>query len=87
ISYAGGLNLYAYAPNPVGWIDPSGLAGYKAKASTVGSDVTNRGVHVNVTGDGIPKNSGHIALMPDASGTKIVLEPADPGMRRMKASS
>ena len=26
ISYAGGLNLYAYAPNPVEWIDPLGLA-------------------------------------------------------------
>ena len=26
ISYAGGLNLYAYAPNPVEWVDPSGLA-------------------------------------------------------------
>ena len=25
ISYAGGLNLYAYAPNPVEWIDPLGL--------------------------------------------------------------
>ncbi|NNA07159.1 RHS repeat protein, partial [Pseudomonas lundensis] len=29
ISYAGGLNLYAYAPNPVGWVDPLGLAGRK----------------------------------------------------------
>jgi RHS repeat-associated protein len=26
ISYAGGLNLYAYAPNPTGWVDPLGLA-------------------------------------------------------------
>ena len=26
ISYAGGLNLYAYAPNPVEWVDPLGLA-------------------------------------------------------------
>jgi RHS repeat-associated protein len=25
ISYAGGLNLYVYAPNPTGWIDPLGL--------------------------------------------------------------
>ncbi|MBZ2401120.1 HNH endonuclease, partial [Erwinia amylovora] len=23
---AGGLNLYAYAPNPYGWVDPLGLA-------------------------------------------------------------
>ncbi|WP_262378094.1 RHS repeat-associated core domain-containing protein, partial [Pseudomonas sp. WS 5078] len=26
ISYAGGLNLYAYAPNPTGWVDALGLA-------------------------------------------------------------
>ncbi|EEJ7234991.1 Rhs-family protein [Salmonella enterica subsp. salamae] len=25
ISLSGGLNLYAYAPNPLGWIDPLGL--------------------------------------------------------------
>ena len=25
IGYAGGLNLFAYAPNPVGWVDPLGL--------------------------------------------------------------
>ncbi|MGV8005331.1 RHS repeat protein, partial [Photorhabdus temperata subsp. temperata] len=27
IGLAGGLNLYAYVPNPVSWIDPFGLAG------------------------------------------------------------
>ena len=26
IGFAGGLNIYAYAPNPVDWIDPLGLA-------------------------------------------------------------
>ncbi|MGI3748754.1 MAG: RHS repeat-associated core domain-containing protein [Janthinobacterium lividum] len=26
ISYAGGLNLHVYAPNPISWIDPTGLA-------------------------------------------------------------
>ena len=26
INYAGGLNLYAYAPNPTGWVDPLGVA-------------------------------------------------------------
>nr|WP_273924137.1 RHS repeat-associated core domain-containing protein [Pseudomonas idahonensis] len=25
IGYAGGLNLFAYAPNPAGWVDPLGL--------------------------------------------------------------
>ena len=32
ISYAGGLNLYAYAPNPVEWIDPLGLRGSNLRA-------------------------------------------------------
>lgn len=31
ISYAGGLNLYEYAPNPVSWVDPLGLARDTAK--------------------------------------------------------
>ncbi|ECQ6566613.1 RHS repeat-associated core domain-containing protein [Salmonella enterica subsp. enterica] len=26
ISLKGGINLYAYAPNPLSWIDPLGLA-------------------------------------------------------------
>nr|WP_302476740.1 RHS repeat-associated core domain-containing protein [Serratia liquefaciens] len=29
IGYAGGLNVYAYAPNPTGWIDPLGLSNCK----------------------------------------------------------
>ncbi|MER1934004.1 RHS repeat-associated core domain-containing protein [Proteus mirabilis] len=27
IGLAGGINLYAYAPNPLTWVDPWGLAG------------------------------------------------------------
>ncbi|AOE99286.1 hypothetical protein ATE40_008505 [Serratia surfactantfaciens] len=27
IGLRGGLNLYRYAPNPLGWIDPLGLSG------------------------------------------------------------
>uniref|UniRef100_UPI001FCE5B78 RHS repeat-associated core domain-containing protein n=2 Tax=Escherichia coli TaxID=562 RepID=UPI001FCE5B78 len=29
IGLAGGINLYQYAPNPMGWIDPLGLSGEK----------------------------------------------------------
>ncbi|EFB2829528.1 hypothetical protein FHD45_22790, partial [Escherichia coli] len=29
IGLRGGLNLYAYAPNPLSWIDPLGLSGDK----------------------------------------------------------
>ena len=39
ISDAGGLNLYAYAPNPTGWVDPLGLARCKCE---VGVDTNRR---------------------------------------------
>ncbi|AXY34664.1 RHS repeat-associated core domain-containing protein [Yersinia pseudotuberculosis] len=35
IGLAGGLNLYQYAPNPLGWIDPLGLAGNPATATHI----------------------------------------------------
>ena len=37
ISYAGGLNLYAYAPNPVEWVDPNGLCSKKLDRALGGS--------------------------------------------------
>ena len=49
ISYAGGLNLFAYTPNPVGWIDPLGLAGNPAYATHVtyqGTDAATGKPHV-----------------------------------------
>jgi RHS repeat-associated protein len=36
IGYAGGLNLYAYAPNPTAWIDPLGLTGKELAAAMNG---------------------------------------------------
>ncbi|WP_277953331.1 RHS repeat-associated core domain-containing protein [Pseudomonas sp. TH08] len=86
ISYAGGLNLYFYGANPVLLIDPLGLAGHKIGANTAGQDVTNRGVHVNVSGDGLPRAGGHIALIPNAQGTHVVLEPSDKATRAMPNS-
>ncbi len=35
IGLMGGLNLYQYAPNPIGWIDPWGWAGDPAKATHI----------------------------------------------------
>ena len=80
ISYAGGLNLYAYAPNPLG------LAGHKIKSNTAGSDVLSRGVHVNVNGPGLPTKGGHISLKPNDASTHIVLVPADKATRDMSTS-
>ncbi|GFM77814.1 hypothetical protein PSCICM_36330 [Pseudomonas cichorii] len=44
ISYAGGLNLYAYAPNPTGWTDPFGLT----------STIDGKGKSVPLSDLGIP---------------------------------
>uniref|UniRef100_UPI00210B0EFD RHS repeat-associated core domain-containing protein n=1 Tax=Pseudomonas sp. H1h TaxID=1397280 RepID=UPI00210B0EFD len=40
ISYAGGLNLYAYAPNPTGWIDPLGLTPSCSRRTQLPGDQT-----------------------------------------------
>ncbi|MGG7670813.1 RHS repeat-associated core domain-containing protein, partial [Yersinia sp. J1] len=37
IGLAGGLNLYAYVPNPLTWIDPLGLAGCHTQKYEVGT--------------------------------------------------
>ncbi|MBV4539430.1 RHS repeat-associated core domain-containing protein, partial [Pseudomonas urmiensis] len=36
IGYAGGLNLYAYAPNPIAWTDPLGLAANRGRIQAQG---------------------------------------------------
>lgn len=38
IGLAGGLNLYQYAPNPVGWVDPWGLAACGKKMDALRND-------------------------------------------------
>ena len=45
ISLAGGFNLYQYAPNPVGWVDPKGLTSKQLAAALVNA------------GEPCPKNS------------------------------
>ncbi|ATZ13315.1 RHS domain-containing protein [Erwinia amylovora] len=51
VGLAGGLNLYAYAPNPYGWVDPLGLSRCKpGTASGEGSKIEGkwlRGTHGN----------------------------------------
>ncbi|WP_312933470.1 RHS repeat-associated core domain-containing protein [Pseudomonas sp.] len=37
ISYEGGINLYQYASNPVGWIDPLGLAAHRGRIQAQGT--------------------------------------------------
>ncbi|WP_167540890.1 RHS repeat-associated core domain-containing protein [Paraburkholderia xenovorans] len=40
IGLAGGVNLYQYAPNPLGWLDPWGLRCTPGEAAGRGQNVT-----------------------------------------------
>ncbi|WP_395858978.1 RHS repeat-associated core domain-containing protein [Affinibrenneria salicis] len=48
IGLLGGLNNYAYAPNPLTWIDPLGLAGCTVKMQPYRDDVLVKGPHADV---------------------------------------
>ncbi|MGY2292370.1 RHS repeat-associated core domain-containing protein, partial [Pseudomonas sp. SDO528_S397] len=37
LSYEGGINIYQYAPNPLGWIDPLGLAAHRGRIQAQGA--------------------------------------------------
>ncbi|WP_269765456.1 RHS repeat-associated core domain-containing protein [Burkholderia ubonensis] len=41
IGLAGGINVYQYAPNPTGWVDPLGLSGFEPKVLTSGTVFRN----------------------------------------------
>ncbi|RQR80252.1 RHS repeat-associated core domain-containing protein [Burkholderia sp. Bp9012] len=41
IGLAGGINVYQYAPNPTGWVDPLGLSGFEPKVITSGTVFRN----------------------------------------------
>ncbi|MFK3680849.1 RHS repeat domain-containing protein [Pseudomonas sp. NPDC088890] len=43
IGYAGGLNLYQYAPNPVAWTDPLGLAAHRGRIQAQGDKLEQSG--------------------------------------------
>ncbi|XUT82945.1 RHS repeat-associated core domain-containing protein [Jejubacter sp. L23] len=55
IGLNGGLNLYQYAPNPLGWVDPLGLSSCPIKAGR------NRRMAMNKAKDtaGIPRSQQH----------------------------
>ncbi|EPW8570692.1 RHS repeat-associated core domain-containing protein, partial [Morganella morganii] len=71
IGLAGGLNLYQYAPNPVGWVDPWGLSCFSARVGAFGEKRVMQ--YLSKTGYkkvfSIQNNSGHgldiVALRPD----------------------
>ncbi|WP_286178678.1 RHS repeat-associated core domain-containing protein, partial [Escherichia sp. 93.0816] len=60
IGLAGGLNLYSYAPNPLGWIDPLGLTTtpiYENPGHHDPNYLPNRQVPFNSTKSVIPPNA------------------------------
>ncbi|WP_174913755.1 RHS repeat-associated core domain-containing protein [Burkholderia diffusa] len=81
IGLAGGINVWQYAPNPVGWIDPLGLSGVDVyRAMKTGSDglpvaePTARGlgarpgVDIPVDTDGkVHPNTGSISVAPESA--------------------
>jgi len=90
IGLYGGNNLYQYAPNPVDWIDPEGLAKKKRYSvqmnNTAGGDTLSKGVHVNVFGPELPKKGGHMEIAP-IDGTKLVPKPADAVTRKISENN
>ena len=39
IGLAGGVNLYSYAPNPLNWVDPLGLAAHRGRIQAQGTNL------------------------------------------------
>ena len=67
IGLAGGLNLYQYAPNPVGWVDPWGLM-------SCSSDVKVLRENMEMAGKNVPgyKNSAHHIVMSNSADPRMV---------------
>ena len=60
IGLAGGLNLYQYAPNPTGWVDPLGLACALSNTITPGKNykdhfIRHKGILKKFLGKKYPK--------------------------------
>nr|WP_242413304.1 RHS repeat-associated core domain-containing protein [Salmonella enterica] len=75
ISIRGGINLYQYAPNPLSWIDPLGLAGCNAQQRRNisdlrnGKDVTVRSIdEARALLDKMPDLRPHVDNFPARSG-------------------
>ncbi|WP_370459342.1 RHS repeat-associated core domain-containing protein [Cupriavidus sp. SW-Y-13] len=76
IGFAGGLNVFLYGPNPVGWVDPLGLTkkckGCVPRCNDVASQVPktaeemaqelSKQINQNSVSFSTPKTQGHIDL-------------------------
>ena len=88
IGYAGGLNLYQYAPNPIAWTDPLGL---ESKKPVLGSEnnpfATSRAARVESMRQAkIPKSQQPISQFRNESGWEYRYEMPQPGGGKALAS-
>ncbi|UFH67264.1 RHS repeat domain-containing protein [Morganella morganii] len=69
IGLMGGLNLYQYAPNPVGWVEPWGLACTGKMQPYRFDDVRVKGPHLDISVDGRKITEAKLGL--DKSGNLV----------------
>lgn len=70
LGLAGGINIYLYAPNALGWMDPWGLVG---NATDCSSKQKKRGLGLELYTNAYPQcgKGGAIQLLPMVKGTII----------------
>ncbi|RYC39743.1 RHS repeat-associated core domain-containing protein [Pectobacterium zantedeschiae] len=70
IGLAGGLNLYQYAPNPIGWVDPLGLNGHCAFGNKSKPRAPRPGKDIDVDANGMVKSQAD-ELLPQGASTTL----------------
>nr|WP_233978803.1 RHS repeat-associated core domain-containing protein [Pectobacterium versatile] len=70
IGLAGGINLYQYAPNPIGWVDPLGLHGHCAFGNKSKPRAPRPGKDIDVDANGMVKSQAD-ELLPQGASTTL----------------
>ncbi|WP_230320775.1 RHS repeat-associated core domain-containing protein, partial [Erwinia sorbitola] len=70
IGLAGGINLYAYGPNPLSWIDPLGLNGHCAFGNKSKPRAPRPGKDIDVDANGMVKSQAD-ELLPQGASTTL----------------
>jgi RHS repeat-associated protein len=74
IGYSGGLNFYAYAPNPVSWVDPSGLSNSPSGGEYTPFNTSRAARREAMRQIGIPTSQQPISQSRNASGAEYSYE-------------